>query len=126
MLIQLFTQGFGRERLDQIRSYADEPLEGAHVVIEKEGAEPYPVCRSWDVDLTAKKALVDIPRDIVELKSKDLKAAQRWRKATREAFQSYFSAGFTAVALLEQAAQFRYLLVRAKLPKSVFPAQSLE
>ncbi len=113
------------ERLDKIRSYSHEALDGAHVVIEKEGAEPYPVCRGWDVDTTVKKALVDIPGDIVELKDRDLRAAQRWRMATREVFQSYFRAGFTAVALLQQAGQFKYLLVKASLPKGVF-ARSLE
>jgi predicted GNAT superfamily acetyltransferase len=114
------------ERLRRIRSYANESLEGAHTVIDKEGEEPYPVCRRWNVDVSVGKALVDIPRDIVELKSKDLNAAQRWRKATREIFMSYFEAGYTAVALLEQDGQFRYLLLKADLPKGVFPQRTLE
>ena len=85
----------------------------------------YPVCRGWDVDTTVKKALVDIPGDIVELKDRDLRAAQRWRMATREVFQSYFRAGFTAVALLQQAGQFRYLLLRPP-SQGRPPARSLE
>jgi predicted GNAT superfamily acetyltransferase len=113
-------------RLRKVRSYASGSLEGAHAVIERVGDEPHPLCRSWDIDVTVEKALVDIPRDIVEVKRRDLSAAQRWRRATREAFQAYFSAGFSAVALLEAKGQFRYLLLRADLPKSIFPARSLE
>ena len=112
-------------RLRRIQSYARESLDGAHVVIEKVGIEPYPICRGWDVDLSAKKALVDIPGDIVALKSKSLGEAQRWRSATREVFRSYFAAGFAAVALLRQEGRLRYLLVRADLPKSVLPARRL-
>ena len=114
------------ERLHRIRAYARESLEGAHVVIEKGGDGLNPLCLSWKVDLGARRAIVDIPRDIVGLKSRDLKAAQRWRRATREVFGSYFAAGFTAVALLEHEGQFRYLLVKANLPASVFPPRTLD
>ena len=95
-------------------------------MIDRRGEEPYPVCENWEVDLKAERALVDIPRDIAALKVRDLKAAQRWRKATREIFRAYFTAGFTAVALLEKENRFRYLLLKADLPRGTFPPRAME
>ena len=68
----------------KVRAYAKEPIATAYSVIDRRGEEPYPVCENWEVDLKAERALVDIPRDIAALKVRDLKAAQRWRKATRD------------------------------------------
>ena len=107
-----------KERLAKIRSYARSPLGDAHVVIEKRGEEPHPICRDWTVDTKATKALVDIPRDIVELKREDEASALRWRLATREVFRSYFKAGYSAVALLKKGDRLQYLLTKARLPSS--------
>lgn len=104
--------------LRRVRSFADLDVKGAHAVIKKTGDEPYPVCRDWSVDLTVRMAFVDIPRDIVQLKSKYPGNAGRWRDATRDIFRRYFGAGFAAVTLLERDGSFGYLLTKARLPKS--------
>jgi len=89
-------------------------------VIDRTGAEPYPKCKDWRIDLSVDKALLDIPRDIVALKKKDLDEGKRWREATRDAFQRYFGAGFTAVALIEEKGELRYLLSKPELPENPF------
>jgi chorismate synthase len=103
-----------------IRSYAKGVTKDTLRVIQRSGTEPYPKCRDWHVDLSVEKALLDIPRDIVLLKKKELAEAKRWREATREAFEKYFGAGFAAVALLETGGQLRYLLAKADLPDNIF------
>ena len=108
-----------RERLEKIRSFARSPSEGAHTVIVKNGKEPYPECGTYSIVTSVKEALVDIPRDITKLKSRDPAAALRWRTATREIFQSYFNAGFTAIALLERRTRLQYLLAKVRLPRPV-------
>lgn len=105
-------------QLSSVRSYARGPLRDAHVVIAKSGEEPYPVCRDWQIDLSVRRALLDIPSDVVKLKAADPEKARRWREATREAFLAYFSAGFTAIALIEDGGSKRYLLMKTRLPKS--------
>jgi predicted GNAT superfamily acetyltransferase len=108
------------ERLARIRAFAKEDISDAYVAIKKSGEEPYSRCVDWSVDLTAKKVLVDIPSDVVALKTKNLEEGRRWRQGTREVFRKYFEAGYTSVALLEKGDQLRYLVVKAKLPKSPF------
>ncbi|MDA4134885.1 MAG: GNAT family N-acetyltransferase [Thaumarchaeota archaeon] len=103
-----------------IRSNARGVTEQTFRVIERGGSEPYPVCRDWRIDVSVDRALLDVPRDIVLLKRKDLAEARRWREATRDAFRSYFGAGFAAVALLEEAGVLRYLLTKAALPENIF------
>ena len=103
-----------------IRSSAKGVTKETFRVISRTSAEPYPRCRDWHIDLSVDKALVDIPRDVVKLKSKDLEEAKRWREATRDTFQRYFSAGFAAVALLEKDGELRYVLAKPKLPDKIF------
>jgi predicted GNAT superfamily acetyltransferase len=102
-----------------IRPYRGGVTNETFRVIQRTGAEPYPRCKDWSIDLSAEKVLVDIPRDIVELKKKSLDEARKWREATRDAFQHYFRAGFAAVALLETGGELRYLLAKPRLPDNV-------
>jgi predicted GNAT superfamily acetyltransferase len=104
----------------KVRSYYRLPLEDAQVLIEKRGEGPDASCHEWHVDLTAEKALVDIPPDVVSLKARHPEDGKRWREATREIFQAYFSAGYSAVALLERPAGLQYLLTNADLPRNIF------
>lgn len=106
---------------ERVRAYSRVSLRQAHEVIEKGGEAEYPICKRWEVDLTAAKSLVDIPPDIGGLKARNLRAAQRWRSATRDIFRRYFAAGFTAVALLKRSAALQYLMMKADLPEGVFP-----
>jgi chorismate synthase len=108
------------DRLDRIRAFERRDLRGAFEATRKGGEEPFPKCLDWNVDLGAREVLVDIPSDVVKLKGKSLEEARRWRTATREVFQAYFGAGFTAVSLLEHDKGFRYLLVKARLPANPF------
>jgi predicted GNAT superfamily acetyltransferase len=103
-----------------IRGYAKGVDKETFRVIEKTGLEPHPRCKDWKIDLSVDRALLDIPRDIVELKKNDIEEAKRWRGATREAFERYFRAGFVAVALLEGGGQLRYLLTKPSLPDNLF------
>lgn len=97
-----------------------ENLRDAHVAIKKGGQEPFSRCLDWEVDITARRVLVDIPSDVVALKAADPEEGKRWRVGTREVFLKYFGAGFTAVALLESPKEYRYLLTRARLRKNIF------
>jgi len=108
------------ERLARIRAFEQRDISDAHLATRKGGEEPFPRCLDWSVDLSADNVLVDIPSDVVQLKGRSLDEAKRWRTATREVFQAYFGAGFTAVSLLEQKAELRYLLVKARLPANPF------
>jgi hypothetical protein len=56
----------------------------------------------------------------VALKRVDLKAAQRWRLATREVFEEYFKAGYAALAFLKLNGRLYYVLAKAQLPENVF------
>jgi predicted GNAT superfamily acetyltransferase len=89
-------------------------------VIKKRGNEPEVVCEDWDIDTGAEWALVDIPRDVVGLKARRPEDGMRWRTSTREIFEVYFAAGYSAVALLERSGSLQYLLTRADLPPNVF------
>ena len=104
----------------RIRATAKGVTRETFRVIDRTGAEPYPKCKDWRTDLSVDKALLDIPRDIVALKKKDLDEGKRWREATRDAFQRYFGAGFTAVALIEEEGELRYLLSKPELPENPF------
>jgi predicted GNAT superfamily acetyltransferase len=104
----------------RLRSLGDTELRDAHVAIHKAGEEPYSRCVDWDVDVTARKVLVDIPSDVTSLKAKNMDEGKRWRIGTREVFRKYFAAGFVAVALVERRDEFRYLLMKAKLPENFF------
>lgn len=55
-----------------------------------------------DVSLKARSARIsiEIPDDIDELKKDDLPLAQRWREATRRAFQAAFKKGYVAHGFL--------------------------
>jgi predicted GNAT superfamily acetyltransferase len=107
------------EKQKEIRALAKADLEKGHVAIRKGGRDPYSRCLDWDVDLNAELVLVDIPSDVAKLKASSMEDGKRWRLGTREVFQKYFAAGFTAVALLEDDG-FRYLLRRVELPENVF------
>lgn len=108
------------KRLERVRSLARVDTNRAYSAIKKQGKEPYPTCSDWRVDLSAPLVLVDIPSDVVRLKTKDIEEGRRWRVGTREVFQGYFGAGYTAVALLEERGEYRYLLSRARMPKNIF------
>jgi predicted GNAT superfamily acetyltransferase len=78
-------------------------------------------CEDWKIDLGVKNALVEIPTDVVALKSAHPDEGLRWREATREVFQAYFRAGYAAVALLGGKAGLRYLLCKPKnVPPNIF------
>ena len=104
----------------KVRSYARRPLDKAAVLIDKRGSEPDPLCHEWRVDLGVENALVDIPSDVVGLKARNAEEGRRWRTATREIFQAYFPAGYSAVALLQRGRGLQYLLTKADLPPSIF------
>lgn len=95
-------------------------LKDAHAAIRKGGVEPHARCVDWDVDLSARLVTVDIPSDVVTLKAADMEEGKRWRLGTREVFQRYFGAGYTAIRLLEDSGQYRYLLAREDLPENIF------
>ncbi len=103
-----------------LRSYGRHPPREALTVIERRGSGPDSFCHDWRIDTSAEKALVDIPSDVVSLKSRYPEEGNRWREATREVFQAYFAAGYSAVALLEKSGSLQYLLTRADLPPNIF------
>ncbi|MGA2665659.1 MAG: GNAT family N-acetyltransferase [Nitrososphaerales archaeon] len=110
-----------QRELDRVRAYARTPTKGAHVVIALRGSEPDAFCGDWKVDTGAERALVDIPSDVVALKARHPEEGKRWREVTREVFQTYFAAGYSAVALLKKRnGGLQYLLTRADLPPNVF------
>lgn len=84
------------------------------------GAEPYPKCLDWTVDLKAQQVLVQIPRDIIELKRHDRAEAIRWREATREVFMAYFGAGYSAVSVSNVGGLVKYVLAKVRLPRNIF------
>lgn len=108
------------EALRTLKAYGRRRPTDAHIVIQKRGSEPNPVCEDWDIDTGAEWALVDIPMDVVGLKARRPEDGMRWRTSTREIFKAYFAAGHSAVALLERAGSLRYLLTKADLPPNVF------
>jgi predicted GNAT superfamily acetyltransferase len=108
------------DALRTVRAYGRDKPRDAHVVIKKRGNEPEVVCEDWDIDTGAEWALVDIPRDVVGLKARRPEDGMRWRTSTREIFEVYFAAGYSAVALLERSGSLQYLLTRADLPPNVF------
>ncbi|MGA2198373.1 MAG: GNAT family N-acetyltransferase [Nitrososphaerales archaeon] len=103
-----------------VRSYGRHPPREPHTVIERRGRGSDSFCHEWRIDTSAEKALVDIPPDVVGLKSRHPEEGNRWREATREIFQAYFGAGYSAVALLEKSGNLQYLLTRADLPPNIF------
>jgi len=102
----------------RVRAFYRLDVVDAHVAIEGMGREPYPVCKDWSVDLGARRVLVDIPSDALRLKAQHPADEGRWREASREVFQRYFAAGFSAVALLSHGGGLAYLLTKARLPKT--------
>jgi chorismate synthase len=106
--------------LRKVRSYSRLQLADAAVLIDRRGAGDEAVCRDWHIDLGARRALIDIPADVVQLKLKRPEEANRWREATREIFLSYFAEGYSAVALLEREGGLQYLLTKADLPPNPF------
>jgi predicted GNAT superfamily acetyltransferase len=105
---------------NRLRSLGRSDLRGAHVAISKTGHEPYSRCVDWSVDLTASKVLVDIPSDVTALKAENMEEGKRWRLATRDVFRKYFAAGYVALALIERGDEFRYLLMKTKMPENFF------
>jgi len=97
---------------------------GAYRAIRKSGREPFSRCSDWDIDLTAPRVLVDIPSDVVKLKAANPEEGKRWRVGTRAVFQRYFGAGYAAVSLIEDNAEFCYLLSKTRLPANAFSHQS--
>jgi predicted GNAT superfamily acetyltransferase len=91
-----------------------------HPAIKTKQVDNYLKCLDWSIDLGAPSVLVDIPRDVLAIKISHPEEALRWRMATREVFQAYFSEGFTAIRLLERAGGFSYLLKRVPLPRNIF------
>lgn len=107
------------EKQRETREFAKVDPKKAHVAIQKEGKDPFSRCLGWNIDLDAEAVLVDIPSDVAKLKASNMEDGRRWRLGTREVFRTYFAAGYTAVALLEDEG-FRYLLRRVELPQNVF------
>lgn len=103
----------------RISSYARNGAK-AGSVLHAAGAEPYPRCLDWEVDLSARAVLVRIPGDIVTLKKKHPSEAIRWREATRELFLSYFRGGYSTVSVIRRRGKVWYLLAKARLPPNVF------
>ncbi len=106
--------------LARIRSLGRAAPRDALAVIKVRGRGEEAFCEDWRVDLGVKSALVEIPTDVVALKKRYPKEGLRWRQATREVFQSYFGAGYSAVALLGGKSGLRYLLSKPDLPPNVF------
>jgi predicted GNAT superfamily acetyltransferase len=92
----------------------------AHRALEVDASEPIERCIGHTVDTTAQKVLVEIPRDIVQLKAVDPKEAAKWRSTTREVFKAYFNAGYAAVDLVYLDGRPNYVLARVNLPPNVF------
>lgn len=103
----------------KVRGLRKPDLGEAHLAIRKDRSGPYSRCLDWSVDLGAETVLVDIPPDVTKLKTANMEDARRWRLGTREVFQRYFAAGYSAVALAEEDG-FRYILRRAELPENIF------
>jgi len=108
------------EQFRKVRSYARLPLRDAYVVIKKRGQEPDVLCQDWQIDVSAERALVDIPDDVVDLKRRRPEEGKRWREATGESFKAYFAAGYSAVALLKGKDGLQYLLAKADLRPNIF------
>lgn len=96
------------------------PMSAAHSAIKSRQTGAYLKCLDWSIDLKAPSVLVDVPKDVLAMKSSHAEEAVRWRLATREVFQTYFDKGFTAVRLLEQIGGFSYLLKKVPLPTNIF------
>ncbi|PSN86498.1 hypothetical protein B9Q02_01965 [Candidatus Marsarchaeota G1 archaeon BE_D] len=115
---RVIAEWWSERSVESARKHALSDLEDCHYAIESTDSQGD--CKSWSVDPNAKKVLVQIPSDIVALKRVDLKAAQRWRLATREVFEEYFKAGYAALAFLKLNGRLYYVLAKAQLPENVF------
>jgi predicted GNAT superfamily acetyltransferase len=60
---------------------------------------------SANQDSTSESVLIEIPADFQAVKQQDLQAARKWRLHTRELFQSYFRAGYTATESVSEIAR---------------------
>ncbi len=65
------------------------------------------------LDLDAPELLLAGPANFTDLRRQDLGLARRWRAASREAFQTYFRRGYTAVDFARTPEAGYYVLRRA-------------
>ncbi len=86
---------------------ADAPM-----VNQTEAAGRWLACGRFDLTLTDRRVLVEIPIGFTEMLGADAGLADAWRMATREIFQHYFRRGYRAVDFLLDRANRRgaYLL----------------
>jgi predicted GNAT superfamily acetyltransferase len=69
--------------------------------------------RVRQIPLGAERLSIEVPPRIADLKSRGSSAASEWQQAIRQAFQSAFDAGYTAVGFTRaEAHRPRYLLER--------------
>jgi len=92
----------------------------SHQAIQVDTVNTHTRIVDYNIDLNARKVLVEIPRDIVELKARNPEEALKWRLFTREVFKAYFSAGYTAVDLVYNDGRPNYVLSRVAIPQNIF------
>jgi chorismate synthase len=109
------------ETVQRLRSTLKRQLREAHVAVKTRDRGDYLECSDWEVNIRNPLTILDMPRDIVQIKKSSMEDAKRWRLATRELFQSYFQAGFTALDLIRRGRDFGYLLTRARIPRLIVP-----
>lgn len=110
--------------LGRIRGLGRHVPRDAHIVMKVRGRGKEAFCEDWRIDLGVGAALVEIPTDVVALKSNHPEEGMRWREATRDVFGAYFSAGYTAVALVGGRNGLRYLLGKPDIPPNIFAEES--
>jgi predicted GNAT superfamily acetyltransferase len=86
---------------------------GAQRVNRLAPAGEWLVCADIQLDLDARRLMVEIPTGFTEMLSRAPELALDWRMATRKIFTSYFARGYRAVAffLNRDAGSGAYLLV---------------
>jgi predicted GNAT superfamily acetyltransferase len=109
-----------KENLEELRLRVLKGSDSAHLAIKTGDMNGWPICLDWNIDLGADTVLVEIPRDIVNMKKVNAEEANRWRMATREIFQAYFGSGFAAIDLVKRNDRIFYVIKKAGLPPNIF------
>ena len=93
----------------------DSSLAATPVINPSLPGEPWLRPGPVDLDVEARRVLVEIPVGFTEMLERDAALAYDWRMSTRAAFQAYFSRGYRAVDffLNRDAGRGQYLLARA-------------
>lgn len=76
------------------------------------GEKNGPLLNDLDLKNAVDRASIEIPADIIKIEEQNPKMATDWRRATRSAFSSAFTAGYVAVEFVRGSKSGRYILSR--------------